>query len=278
MTQPLAHPEPEAQGYQPASVQRWRLDGYSSATDQVIEESAVALIYNGISHAVMMATPCDLEDFAVGFSLSEGIVDCPEDIYGIDVVAHPSGYEVQLEISSSKQVALKSRKRSLAGRTGCGLCGAESLAQAIRPISSVEPGPLPSAQAIQRAAEQLDQWQHLQALTGACHSAAWCDSRGENQLIREDVGRHNALDKLIGALLRQQLPHREGFVMVSSRASYEMVQKAARLGGATLVAVSAPTQLAIEQAREAQLNLVGFARPGRHTVYVAANNLEETNG
>ncbi|MBA2779834.1 formate dehydrogenase accessory sulfurtransferase FdhD [Billgrantia kenyensis] len=234
--------------------------------DSIAVETAVALVYNGISHAVMMATPDDLDDFALGFSLTEGILHTPDELYGIEVREEPAGIAVHLEIATQRFMELKQRRRSLAGRTGCGLCGTESLEQAIRPIGRVE-APAVDDGAIQQALEALKWHQPLQRETGATHGAAWCDLGGRIQLAREDVGRHNALDKLIGALVTRGFDPRQGFVLVSSRASYEMVQKCASAGIGCLVAVSAATSLAIEQARQAGLKLVGFARSGRHVIY-----------
>ncbi len=234
--------------------------------DSVAQEVPVALVYNGISHAVMMATPADLEDFALGFSLTEDILAHPGELYDLDVVTSDEGISVNLEIFTQRWVELKQRRRNLVGRTGCGLCGTESLAQAIRPIATVVAPQLQDA-AIQSAVADLPRYQPLQASTGATHGAAWCSEQGEILLVREDVGRHNALDKLIGALRRQRENLDGGFVLVSSRASYEMVHKSCAVGIGALVAVSAPTSLAIEQARIAGQLLVGFARPGRHVIY-----------
>ncbi|WP_111414920.1 formate dehydrogenase accessory sulfurtransferase FdhD [Billgrantia lactosivorans] len=234
--------------------------------DSVAVETPVALVYNGISHAVMMASPADLEDFALGFSLTEGILQAPEELYGVELRQEAAGVSVHLEIATQRFMELKQRRRSLAGRTGCGLCGTESLEQAIRPVASVV-APAVADAAIQQALAALKWHQPLQRETGATHGAAWCDLDGQVRLAREDVGRHNALDKLIGALVGPRFEPRHGFVLVSSRASYEMVQKCAAVGIGCLVAVSASTSLAIEQARQAGLMLVGFARPGRHVIY-----------
>ncbi len=249
------------------AVTRWQADGRSVARDNLAEETAVALSYNGIAHAVMMASPADLTDFALGFSLTEGIVQHTEEIYDLDIKPQPQGIELQLTISSQRLCALKHHRRNLAGRTGCGLCGAESLQQAMRPISRLPSRPAIADQAIQQAVSQLDKLQPLQAQTGACHGAAWCDANGHIHWVREDVGRHNALDKLIGALRHNDVDTGNGFILISSRASYEMVQKAAAAGIGTLVAVSAPTALALNYARQANLQLVGFARPQRHVTY-----------
>ena len=234
--------------------------------DSIAQEVPVALVYNGLSHAVMMATPAYLEDFALGFSLTEGILAHPGELYGLDVVTGEEGISINMEIFTQRWVELKQQRRNLVGRTGCGLCGTESLAQAIRPITPVV-APLLQDAAIQRALADLPRHQPLQANTGATHGAAWCSAQGEILLVREDVGRHNALDKLIGALRRQRENLDSGFVLVSSRASYEMVHKSCAVGMGALVAVSAPTSLAIAQAHLAGQLLVGFARPGRHVIY-----------
>ncbi|WP_168015006.1 formate dehydrogenase accessory sulfurtransferase FdhD [Halomonas salinarum] len=253
--------------YQHVEVHRGASGWYrDDADDALALEVPVALAYNGISHAVMMASPADLEDFALGFSLSEGILAHRHECYDLVVQEEPQGMSVHLTIASRRLAELKERRRSLAGRTGCGLCGTEALDQAIRPIPSVRAS-LPSDAAIQRALGALADHQALQAATGASHGAAWCDADGHIQRVREDVGRHNALDKLIGALAREGGPGENGFALISSRASYEMVHKSASAGFGALVAVSAATALAVEQAREAGLMLVGFARPGRHLVY-----------
>ncbi|MFT6899809.1 MAG: FdhD protein [Paraglaciecola sp.] len=255
--------------FQTLPVHYWQQgsDKEQEKLDYIAEEIAIALIYNGISHAVMMASPANLHEFALGFSLSEGIIHNAGEMYDIESVATEKGIEVRIEISSERMMYLKSHRRNLTGRTGCGLCGSESLEKAIRPIKSVTPQPLPSSRVIQHALSQLSDYQKLQSLTGAVHGAAWCDGAGDIILLREDVGRHNALDKLIGALALHKMNTQSGFVLISSRASYEMVQKVTSVNIATLVAVSAPTALAITLATEARLNLIGFARPGRHTFY-----------
>ncbi|WP_136255632.1 formate dehydrogenase accessory sulfurtransferase FdhD [Onishia niordana] len=253
--------------YHPIEVHRGAQGWYRDDTDDALAlEVPVALVYNGISHAVMMASPADLEDFALGFSLSEGILAHVHECYDLEVEEESQGLTVHLTIASRRLAELKERRRSLAGRTGCGLCGTEALDLAIRPIPVVRAS-LPSDAAIQRALGELADHQALQAATGATHGAAWCDADGRIQRVREDVGRHNALDKLIGVLAREGGAGEDGFALISSRASYEMVHKSASAGFGALVAVSAATALAVEQAREAGLMLVGFARPGRHLVY-----------
>ncbi len=262
-------------------VEDWRGGQSKLVDDQIVEEQAIALVYNGISHVVMMATPDHLEDFALGFSLSEGILNSPSELYGLElsvreVTAQEKGIEVAMEISAECFSLLKQARRNMTGRTGCGLCGAESLEQAIR-----EPEPISGSQkfthrAIEQAVSQLDANQALQALTGAVHGAAWCDNEGNVERVREDVGRHNALDKLYGSLCGEK--HKlsaDHFVLISSRASYELVIKAAAMGVEMLVAVSAPTRLAIELAERVNITLVGFARPGRHMVYTHPHRLTE---
>ncbi|RLA47217.1 MAG: formate dehydrogenase accessory sulfurtransferase FdhD [Gammaproteobacteria bacterium] len=276
------------------SVSDWRAGQSTQVTDNIICETAVALVYNGISHVVMMATPDHVEDFALGFSLTEGILENPSQLYDVSVTSRGGdpvvgskdigstevkGIEVAMEISSERFAMLKEARRNLTGRTGCGLCGAESLEQAIRQPKPVTGNHQFQHYAIERAVAQLEAHQPLQSLTGAVHGAALCDRAGNIKLVREDVGRHNALDKLFGALCRQQNQLlntgllSDHFILISSRASYEMVVKAAVMGVEMLVAVSAATQLAVDLAVQVNLTLVGFARPGRHMVYSHAQRI-----
>jgi FdhD protein len=248
--------------------------------DWVAEERPVALVYNGISHAVMLATPNDLEDFALGFSLSEGIVDNPSQIYGIEVQPDVScdgqlGITVALDIASSCFARLKERRRTLAGRTGCGLCGTDSLEQAVRMPQALRTDVVFQPAAVSAALGHMRERQRLLGITGATHAAAWCTPDGEIALLREDVGRHNALDKLVGALARDgsltgaaaNIRPDAGFIIVSSRASYEMVQKTASAGVSLLAAVSGVTGLAIDVAQDCGLSLLGFARGLDLSVY-----------
>lgn len=232
----------------------------------VAEETPVAICYNGISHVVMMATPANLTDLAVGFSITEGIVDSIGDIYGVEETVSERGIEVHLDISAACFHRLKQHRRHLAGRTGCGLCGRESLDCLNLDCPRVAPAIPISHEAIHRALECFTESQPLYRLTGAVHGAAWCDAEGNIRLVMEDVGRHNALDKLIGQRARAG-DNSPGFLLISSRASYEIVQKSARAGIGTIVAVSAPTSLAVEMAEKSGITLVGFAREGRHSVY-----------
>ncbi len=259
--------DPELELHSSVSVSRWEQGDLSLADDKVAEEVAVALVYNGISHVVMMTSPNDLKDFALGFSMTEGILTSADELYDIELQQHDAGVEVRLNIASQRMMQLKQQRRNLTGRTGCGLCGAESLEQAVRPIKVLNSPNTISDEAIQNAVVKLEDNQPQQALTGACHGAAWCNHQGEILMVREDVGRHNALDKLIGSLIREGIDMQQGFVLISSRASYEIVQKVTAVGIGTLVAVSAPTGLALRLARNAGLQLVGFARPKRHVRY-----------
>ena len=246
----------------------WRQGTSVSVDDQLIEEVAVALVYNGISHVVMMTTPDHLEDFALGFSLTEGIIENPKQLYELDTRVLDDGIEVAMTISNQRFALLKAARRNMTGRTGCGLCGAESLEQAIRQPAAVTALQTFSHCAIETAVAQLESQQPLQAITGAVHGAALCASDGTIELLREDVGRHNALDKLYGAICKRPDPATaEHFVLISSRASYELVLKAAVMGVGMLVAVSAPTSLAVRLAEQVNITLVGFARSGRHMVY-----------
>ncbi|MBT0569200.1 formate dehydrogenase accessory sulfurtransferase FdhD [Curvibacter sp. CHRR-16] len=233
----------------------------------VAEEVPVALEFNGISHAVMLATPQDLEDFALGFSLSEGLIDSAADLLDVELVWQADSVVLQLRITARCEMQLKERRRTLAGRTGCGLCGTDSLDQVCRPLQRVPAQVEPHAQAMVRAQRELAAAQTLQQQTGGVHAAAWCSLDGALQLLREDVGRHNALDKVIGALARTDWNPAHGFFAVTSRASFEMVQKTAQAGVGLLAAVSAPTAMAIRLAQRSGVVLAGFVREDRITLY-----------
>ncbi len=249
----------------------WNAGETAEGSDWVATETAIALVYNGISHVVMMATPADLEDFALGFSLSEGILRSAAQLLDCEVLETDKGIELVLTIRAEPFAKLKQKRRNLVGRTGCGLCGAESLDQAIAEPVRVTSDLSISHQAIQKAASNLASEQKLQQQTGAVHGAAYCNQQGELLLVREDVGRHNALDKLLGALAKTQLE--AGFVLVTSRASYEMVSKTTSANIPLLAAVSAPTSLAIQLAETSGLTLVGFTRTGRHVVYACGQRI-----
>lgn len=244
-------------------------EGDLAKEDWIAEEVAVALVYNGISHAVMMLTPQDLADFAIGFSLTEGIITSLKQLLSLDLLESEQGIEVRMDIATEAFVNLKQRRRQLSGRTGCGICGLESL-EAVQPeVSKRQAMPVPSYAVIEKAASKLRDAQHIQSQCGAVHAAALFDENAELICIREDVGRHNALDKLLGAITANSLDT-TAFILVSSRASFEMVSKAAKCGLNTLVAVSAPTKMAITLAQKANMNLVGFVRPQKQVIYVQA--------
>lgn len=255
-----------------SSVQVWKKDHLQQTqSDWLAEEVPVALVYNGISHVVMMASPKDLEAFAIGFSLSEGIIAAPQDIFAIDVVPSCNGIEVQVELSSRRFMALKAQRRAMAGRTGCGVCGVEQLEEIGKPVP-----PLPFTQTfdlshLDLALNQLREFQPIGEYTGCTHAAAWAMPDGQLSGGCEDVGRHVALDKLLG--YRSQQGWNQGAVVVSSRASYEMVQKSAMCGVEILFAVSAATKLAVEVAERSNLTLVGFSKPGRAIIYTHPRRL-----
>lgn len=252
---------------EPIEVLQWDSGQWSERADQAIGELPVALVYNGISHAVMLVTPTDLEDFALGFSLSEGILSGRSELYDCEAVGTALGIELRLSIAAARFARLKERRRTLAGRTGCGLCGVESLKALARPPTPVERTCETSPESIVRGLAALPRGQRLFRETGGGHAAAWIAADGTVLKVREDVGRHNALDKLIGALTREDFVPHLGFAICTSRASFEMVQKAMSAGIGLLVAVSAPTASAIRLARDARITLVGFARGSRMLVY-----------
>nr|WP_328805314.1 formate dehydrogenase accessory sulfurtransferase FdhD [Spirabiliibacterium falconis] len=244
-----------------------------SQTDYLANEVPVALVYNGIAHTVMMCTPQDLEDFALGFSLAEGIIDTKSAVYGMDVVTQCNGLEVQIEMATRYFVALKEKRRTLTGRTGCGLCGVEQLNQVTRPLTDVEQTITFSLSQLDDILIQMQQQQVLAQKCGATHAAAFFSPQGELLAIREDVGRHVALDKLLGWHAKCGQPH--GFVLVSSRASYEMVQKCVACGIEMLIAISAATDYAVQLAQQYNLTLLGFARTGRAVIYHDNQRLQQ---
>jgi FdhD protein len=256
-------------GHLPFAARRVDAQAVKDTREEVAEEVPIALSYNGVSHAVMMATPRDLEDFAIGFSLSEGIVEHAGEISEIEQRSEASGITLALRVTERRMAELRERRRSLTGRTGCGLCGAESLQQAIRPVAQVTASIRVTPAMIHEGFAQLNRQQTLNRTTASVHAAALIDEGFS--LVREDIGRHNALDKLIGAMQRSD--RREGFLLVTSRASYEMVHKAASANIVLMAAISAPTSLAIELARQAGITLIGFARGNSLTVYTQARGL-----
>lgn len=263
----------EHTGFEARGIVRHKRCVAQPATDNVAEELPVALVYNGISHAVMMATPLDLEAFAVGFSLTEGIVGRNAEIHDLEVRLHAHAAEVQMEISEHAFATMRARRRALAGRTGCGVCGIESIALLdLEPARMPEPAtPLvPSRGMIERAVAALPAHQRLMQATGGVHAAAWCNADGEILHVFEDVGRHNGLDKLIGHLAMQRVDMEDGFVLLSSRASYELVRKVARMNIQMLATISAPTALAIHIAEQAGLRLLSFCRQDGYVDYTGA--------
>lgn len=252
----------------------WR-DG-ESQPDQLAEETPVAFEYNGISHVVMLATPADLEDLALGFSLSEGVVARRQDIFDIHCTESDAGITLHIEIASEDFARLKVHRRSLAGRTGCGLCGAESLDQVMRdlpPLPVMAPFP---TDALHQGMRRLPALQVLQQATGATHAACVVDGAGNISHVREDVGRHNALDKTLGALVRDGGATADTAILITSRASFEMVQKAATSGIGTLAAVSAPTAAAVRLAERLNVALIGFLRHEHCVIYTRYPSMEKS--
>ncbi|WP_343044232.1 formate dehydrogenase accessory sulfurtransferase FdhD [Undibacterium seohonense] len=257
----------DEKGSQSQSVTRLRDGQCQHGEDQVAQEIAVALVFNGIAFAVMMASPTALEDFAYGFAFSEGIIEHVAQIYDVEATESAQGITLDITIAAVCFAGLKDRKRQLAGRTGCGLCGVESLAQAIRQPAPVLSNLTLHATAISSAIAAMREQQILLQATGSSHAAAWCSADGTVQVIREDVGRHNALDKVIGACLRKGIAPSQGFICITSRASYEMVQKTASAGIPVLAAVSGVTSLAIDIAQQAGVSLLGFTRGKDLSIY-----------
>ena len=242
--------------------------------ETVAEETPVALTYNGESFAVMMASPADLTDFALGFSLGEGVIERPDEFLAVTIVPLARGVELAVTVAESRALALRARRRALAGRTGCGLCGVDSIAEALRPIPRLVTPTRITAGAIDRAVAAFPVDQPLGRLTGATHAAAFADLAGAIRFVREDVGRHNARDKLIGALAAAAIDPASGFVVVSSRCSYEMVHKTAAAGIPLVASVSAPTGLAVDLAEKVGVCLVAYARDGRFTVYAGCDRID----
>ena len=242
-------------------------DSAVAIAEQIAEEAPVALVYNGVPHVVVMATPANLDDLALGFSLSEGVIASAAELGGLEIVPEKSGYTVYLSVPAERLAAIEQRRRNMTARTGCGLCGAETIEQAMCDVPRVAFVETIDRKAVAKAMLQLPGMQTLNAATGAVHAAGWAATDGQLKLVREDVGRHNALDKLIGALVAGNIDRAHGFAVITSRASYEMVQKAAMAGIGLLAAVSAPTGLAVRIARDAGLTLAGFTRGNRFVVY-----------
>jgi FdhD protein len=238
----------------------WRDSRLADGTRAIPEETALALTYNGGTYAVMMGTPQSLEDFAIGFSLSEGIVQAPEEIASLEVVDLDDGVELRMWLAEDKAARLNERRRHIAGPTGCGLCGIDSIAEAVRPTALVGKGRSFTPREIMTAMAGMPPLQPINVETRAVHAAAFWTPASGIVALREDVGRHNALDKLAGALAQAKVSTAEGMILLTSRVSVEMVQKTAALGASLMVAVSAPTALAVKMANAAGITLVAVAR------------------
>lgn len=245
-----------------------RSSGLASASRSVPEETPVALSYAGTTHAVMMASPADLEDFAIGFTLTEGIIAQPDEIEAIEVQEAGAGIDIQIRLKDGANTRFEARRRRLAGPVGCGLCGIESIDEAMRSVSEVGAAALSmTGTDIGQAVRQLSQQQPFHAATGAVHAAGFYVPGKGIVAAREDVGRHNALDKLAGALARGGVDGASGAVVVTSRVSVEMVQKTAALGASIILAVSAPTALAIRTAEQAGMTLVALVRGDEFDIF-----------
>jgi FdhD protein len=258
-----------------AAAAIWRQNGVTEGKRTIPEETAVAFTYDGGSYAVMMATPRNLEDFAFGFSFTEGVISSPGDVRQLDIVEHESGIELRMWLTQPRAAALSDRRRYLAGPTGCGLCGIDSLTEAVRPVARVADGALFKPADIMRALAALPPRQDLNRQTRAVHAAAFWRSDAGLVAVREDVGRHNALDKLAGALFRDGARGTGGMVLLTSRVSVEMVQKTAAFGAPLVVAVSAPTALALRTAEAAGITLIGVARDDGFEVFTHPQRIKD---
>jgi FdhD protein len=262
-----------AESLKQVSVLRVRDGEQTIANDVIAVEVPVALEYNGISHVVMLASPADLENFALGFSLSEGIIQQASELYACEVESTEAGWLVHLEIAAERFMLLKQRRRNLAGRTGCGLCGTESLEQVTRCTTAVMHRHHFAEASIVNGMQAMQNLQPLQKQSGATHAAAWMNAQGNVEFVREDVGRHNALDKLIGVMAEHQLDFSAGVLLITSRASYEMVQKAAIMNVGVIAAISAPTSFAVELAEKTGVTLMGFMRDQSYVLYTHADRV-----
>ncbi|MEY2993627.1 MAG: formate dehydrogenase accessory sulfurtransferase FdhD [Pseudomonadota bacterium] len=252
--------------HQAVSVIRHDLGVSEASGDWLVQEVPVAMVFNGVSHAVMMATPADLEDFARGFAWTEGIVQGPHEWLDVEVHEERGGIRIEVSVAAACEWRLKERRRQLAGRTGCGLCGVEQLEHVHLSLPQVPLTQVPVSQMLE-VVQSLAAAQPLQQRTGASHAAAWVDINHGVLCLREDAGRHNALDKAIGAAMAAKADPTHAWIAITSRASFEMVQKTAMAGVGALAAISAPTALAVSCAEQAGVALAGFVRPPRWVAY-----------
>jgi FdhD protein len=266
-----------AEPVQRRSYVRYVDGGIDIQHGMIAEEVPVAVVYNAQAHAVMMATPADLEDFATGFTISEGIAHSLDEIRDVQVVRHAQGIELQIQITAAAAERRAARARNLVGRTSCGLCGVESIAEVLKDLEPVQSPGYFDMKTVLDVVAALPERQQWNRETATLHAAAWASSDGEIAFVREDVGRHNALDKVTGALQRTGREARQGFVVLTSRASYELVQKTAIAGVALMAAVSRPTGLAIRLAEAAGMALVGLARDGTANIYADPRYLLNTS-
>ena len=264
---------PQALGAQEAAAVVCGYAGQNMQPDKswLAVEAPLNIAYGGVPFAVMMTTPCDLEDFVTGFSITEGVIEKPDDIRGLQFEQVEGGMKAHVTLAAGQMQAHLARSRTMAGRTGCGVCGIADIEALPRRKAAVESRQRLTLDAIRRASTAINAAQPLGALTHAMHAAAWCTPSGEIVLVREDAGRHNALDKLIGALAKMGESPQAGFVLITSRASFEMVEKTAVFGASCLVAISAPTSLAVERAKELGVTLAGVARHDGVILYSGAD-------
>lgn len=261
---------PALQTPAPAASQTYsysNLPHSASDSTALAEEVALAIAYNGISQAVMLVTPSDLEDFIVGFSLGSGIIEDAADIYDLQLSGSGSAQYAQVTIANRAFWNLKQQRRQMAGTSGCGLCGVEAVEQALPDLKVLPGAPLPPAEWLDGLRQRIGAFQPLGQYSGAVHAAVFMNAQGELLLGREDIGRHNALDKLIGGLIRQKIPMTGGLVIVTSRCSLELIQKVLRAGIQTLVSLSSPTGLAVQWARRHNLNLIHLPQKNAPRVY-----------
>lgn len=251
----------------------------ASASDAVIlaDECALAISYNGINYAVMMVSPSAIEDFIAGFSLSNGLIQSAAELYDIQLTRSADAITAEVTLSNRAFWALKQQRRQLAGTSGCGLCGVEALQHALPQLNTLPGRPLPPAQHLSVLRQRISQVQQLARHSGALHAAVFVDTHGALQLCREDIGRHNALDKLIGALSNQAIDPAQGFVVMTSRCSLELIQKAIRSGISTLVSLSAPTALSVQWARRHRLNLIHLPQHNSPRVFSPAPRTREAS-